>query len=354
MALLSLTELRDMREIMSADELMDLCRDAAVWAVRAPFSAVDRDDCATTLFADVITRIGAETETEMRAVRTGRPRDVLAYIARMADPSNHPMRQVAAMPRRDDKRVTFTALANRAHDWRRKLETAREHDALMSSADGATDDRDTDVPAEYIAAGARQDIGRARAAATEACRLLGLSAGSTDAPSPVWCTFYVWARERDATECAAELDMAPDAMHQRVSRARKLIKAAYSAPALISALADGTPVMAADGTLTYALRDESRDARNRTPIMAAEPRTRAEDAAEVRTLKTAPDPDATARRLERETERAEAKRMRRLARAHASSRDVHAGTGARRARLGRTSGKPAEKYADRRTRLGRD
>lgn len=340
MALLTLTELHTLRGFMEPAELWDVCRDAAADAIRAPYGPSDRDDCAADLYGDIVARIAAETEPR----RHGRPADVLAYIARVAAAPE--VRQSAAMPKRDDNRVTFTALRNRAHDWRRKLETAREYEALMTGADRAPEDADA-VPAEYIAAGARQDQNRARGAATEACRLLGLAPGSDEAPSPVWSVFYVWARETEAADCAAELSMSPDALHQRVSRARKVIRERLTAAELIARLTDGAPVIAADGTLTYALRDESRDARNRTRMLASEPRTAPEKASEVHTSKTAPDPEATARRIARKSAREDAKARRRLGRALARQTGRPS-----KSAVGRTSGKAAEVWAPREVRLG--
>jgi hypothetical protein len=333
MALLDITELRALRGFMEPAELLDICEDAAADALRAPaYGPAERADCAADIFGDITTRIAEEREVR----RHGRPADVLRFIDRWQDATSAPARQTAAMPRRDDKRVTFTALRNRAHDWRRALETARQYDALMSGADRAPDE--TELPADYLAAGARQDATAARRAATEACRLLGLAAGTDAAPSPVACVFYVWARDLDAATCAAELGIAAEAMHVRMSRARKVIKDAHTAASLIARLTDGRVATGADGALCYSLRDESREAPHKWAGDVAEHWQRTHTGAtvaEVRTVKVAPDPDAPARRTAAQTARQDANARRRLARAQ----------GAARGRMskwahGRTAGRP--------------
>lgn len=74
----------------------------------------------------------------------------------------------------------------------------------------------------------------------------------------------------------------------------------------------------------------------------------------VRQLRTAPDPDAPARRAAYDEDRARARASRTLGALGGKGAETHAGTHAKRARLGRTAGKAPEAYASRETRLGPD
>lgn len=319
MALMSITELRELRDMMTHEELWSICRDAATYAVRAPYTTTDRDDCGADVYGDIVT------------VCHG------------------------AMPRRDSELVLWTAVRNRAMNWRRAEDARRERDAMMSGADSTSDERpeDSAPPAAYLAAGAAQDAGRARTAAAEACRALSVPPYIGEHPSGAFLLMYQWARDVDGATAAAELEMTHAAYRQRTSRAAREVRGSYSLDELVSRLM-GAPVVTESGEVLFALRDDSREAHGHTPLLARDPRTRPDEDAPIVKSHTAPDADAPARRaaaeLDRERRRAHARRT--LGALSQRRPEVHAGTGARRVTVGRTSGKAPEKYAPRAERLG--
>lgn len=351
-------------EVHTYESLMALCADAAAYAVRPPYTYADRADCAADIFGDILGAVARDiaptTEAVMYAPTRcdhGRPSDVLAWIDRAE--AEAPRRAESVMPLTTDERTTWSAVRNRAMNWRRAEDARRERDALMSGRDRAEDARD-ECPADYLTVGAAQDREAARRAASEACRDLGIAPGTREAPSPVWCVFYQWTRGLEPAEAAEELSLSHDAMRQRMSRAGKIMRGALSATQLAEYLTGGRTVNV-NGETVYSLRDDSAEAPHHWAKdlaeywQGAEDRARREaEAPTVRTLKTAPDPNAAARR-----EAAQADRERR--RAHASRvlgamprRPVHAGTGARADAIGRTAGKAPERFASRQVRLGRD
>lgn len=256
------------RRFLEASELWKLCQDAARIAVRAPYGPDDRAECAMDLYGAAVETVAAELET----VRHGAAQDVLRYIDRaMLELSMRPrLADSVWMPLATDRRFTFTALRNRAEDWRRSRDAQRSRDELMSGKQDATTSapvhQDERKLAEYLARGAAQDSNVGRTAATAACQALNMAPGTADEPSPVWCLLYQWSRGIDAEAAAAELGVGWASWRKRTSRAAATVRDSYSAAELIEALC-GAPVWVGD-ELRFALEDASREAHGRTPIMA--------------------------------------------------------------------------------------
>lgn len=348
---------------MDPDELLRRCRDAARMAVRAPYSPDDRAECVADMYTDVCLMAAAEMPR-----RPGRPADVLRYIDRCL--SSSVAATAATMPRRNDRRVTFTALRNRAEDWRRSRDAARDRDALKSGgAAQKTEHRDEPEDyAQYLVIGAAQSADVAHRAALTIMREL------ETADYGAYLLLYQWARHIDGKTAADELGFTHDAYRAATSRAARRIRESHSAGRLMAILA-GSPRYRTTEVL-FSLRDDSRDAHGRTPALAIDPRDGTVAGADARTLGTWPTRplDATqAREVCRVTRRkaapVSAARRRDAARNGRTEEEVlsaaraalgatmgrpamHAGTHAHRVDVGRTLGTPPAKYAPRSVRLG--
>jgi hypothetical protein len=251
MSLLTVEELRSARNFHTDESLWKLCREAASYAVRPPFSPEDRADCA----AELMTAALATVQTDAPIVRHGSPASVLWFIGQNLDRDETSItRQLASMPRVADSRFTFTALANRAADWRRSEVAARERAELGAGRDSAHHDEPSPAVDPTVHARKLAEISTRAAAivAAEACEALGYDAymapfAAADAArlpngaerkfSPVACLLYQWARCIDGEQAASELGVGFAAWRKRTSRAAKQVRESYSLPELLAAIA---------------------------------------------------------------------------------------------------------------------
>lgn len=238
----------------SEDSLLKRATDAARLELRgASYSPDDRADVAAQIVADVL------TETD------------------------------GAPPRRDSRRVTLTALCDRAKTARRSIERQRARDDAKAQTDAERYALSADAlgidftPAEHAAIVARSSAAAAERAALAGMRLIGLE---PDAQSPIFTLFYVWARGASPEVCAAERGVSHGAWRVRQSRGAKLLRSAYSAAELLSLVTLGSRKVG--GTTVYVMADDSREAHGRTRMLAPDWRDRADTyPAEVVTAKLA-------------------------------------------------------------------
>lgn len=240
----SLAEYRAARGMMEADELLKLCKSAARLELRgAMYSPDDRLDVA----ADIMAAVMVETR--------------------------------GALPRRASERVKLGRLCGDAKNRRRSIDARRERDridaearaseyALSAAAIGADH-----TPARHVAIVARAGALAAARAATAVCEELGLPAPED---SPAWTVFYVWTRGASPEVCAAERGATWATFRVRMSRGATFVRKFYGLAELVSRLTLGATLT--DDGLVYVTEDASREAHNRTPIMA--PDARATDGAE--------------------------------------------------------------------------
>jgi hypothetical protein len=228
---------RERLGLMAERDLLKRAADAARLELRgASFSPDDRQDVAAQIVADVLEMIGG------------------------------------GMPRHDDRRVSLTALCDRAKTLRRSIERQRARDDISAQDDAnryatsaAALGIDTDeTPAERAALLAAESADAAAHAASALCRMLRLAA---EPDSAVWCHFYVLARGKSPEDCAAERAVSWGAWRVRMSRGAKLIRAAYSATELVRRLTLGAQ-WSATGELIYVREDRSAEAGSRTRMLA--------------------------------------------------------------------------------------
>ena len=245
---------------MPQTELYDLCRKAAIVAVRAPYSADDRAECAADILGDIVAECADE-----RNGRTGRPAAVLAYIDRVL--SSGSAQLAACSPRRDDCRVQFVALRNRAADWRKSRDRQRQRSALAAGVQAAVEQAAAPSAFDRAAAAMRDDAvevataDAARRATARACESLGLPTHSADSAadySATYCALYPFIRDCDAAQAADELGVGYDAYRQRQSRGAAIIRDSHGSIARLHALVGttanhaGLPARTASGKLAPA------------------------------------------------------------------------------------------------------
>lgn len=230
----SLAEMRAARGQMTETDLLKLCKSAARLEMRgAMYSADDRLDVAADIMAAVLTETGG------------------------------------AMPRTDSERVKLGRLCGDAKNRRRSIDARRQRDqldaetraaeyALSSAAIGADH-----TPARHVAIVARAGELAAARAATAVCAELGLDVAED---SPAWTVFYVWTRGASPEVCAAERGATWGTFRVRMTRGAKFVRGFYGVAELVSKLTLGATLT--DDGLVYVCEDASREAHNRTPIMA--------------------------------------------------------------------------------------
>lgn len=286
----TLAEWREARNRMTEYELLKLARSAARLELRgAMYSADDRLDVAATIVADVL------------AANDG------------------------ATPRRDSaKYASLGAACKRAQTLRRTIDRTREHDAKEARARAVAYAQSPaalgaeHTPAAHVAILAMASERAAERAASAVCSELGLPA---DCDSPAWCVFYQWARGATGEVCAAERGVTWACWKVRQSRGAKFVRGFYGAAELMGRLSLGATVDAA-GEIVFALRDDSREAHGRTPILAPDWRETQPAETPVReTSLTASEKVHWRRRREHRKDAAEqvADALARLARAYAQS-----------------------------------
>src|SRR5581483_1594301 len=228
---------RERHDFMTAAELLKLARSAARLELRGQnYSADDRADVAAAIVAAVLEHTGG------------------------------------AMPRRESDRVKLGRLCGDAKNYRRAIDTRREHDSAEAQRAAAAESltaaalghRATATPAEHAAIVARSATLAAERAASAICAELGLPA-ETD--SALWSVLYQWARGATGEVCAAERGVTWGAWKVRQTRGARLMRETFTAAALMSRLTLGA-IVAEDGSVTFTLADDSREAHGRTPIMA--------------------------------------------------------------------------------------
>jgi hypothetical protein len=247
MSLLTIEELRSARNFHTDESLWKLCREAASYAVRPPFTPDDRADCAAELMTSALAAVQTDAPTVRRGspdapiVRHGSPASVLWFIGQNLDRDEASIttRQLASMPRVSDSRFTFTALANRAADWRRSEVAARERAELGAGRDSAHHDEPSPAVDPTVHARKLAEISTraARIVAIEATESLGMDPGTDAEPSAVCCLLYQWARCIDGEQAASELGVGFAAWRKRTSRAAKQVRESYSLPELLAAIA---------------------------------------------------------------------------------------------------------------------
>jgi hypothetical protein len=246
--LMTLADWRAQRGQMSAYDLLKLARSAARLEMRgANYSADDRADCA----AEIVRRVLLDTG--------------------------------GAMPRRESRKVTLTALCGEARNLRDSLDRQRRRDAadaeraaidysLSADAIGAAPD---DTPAKHVAIVARYGEDAAeRAVGAVLALLFPAPAGSIaarypaadaariahlhPADSPVWLTLYQWVTGATSEQVGERRGMSRPLAAKRLAAGAKFLRGFYSAEDLASRLTLGASIAA--GRLTYSMADLSREA----------------------------------------------------------------------------------------------
>jgi len=294
-------KLRTQANAMDATDLLNRCRNAAAFAVRGTYGQSDRDECATDIYGDIVTLVANGTARTPRRSEgltgTARDRDILRYID--AVQASEAMRLTATMPLESDDRVSLTALINRARDWRRKRDADREHTSMSGGAaeNHAAEQRDTAVFQRAAKLMRETDTADASQAAAEraterACESLRLPHRSTQGNrSDTFCALYPFIRGCDGPTASRELKIEYGAYRDRRERGAKLLRdsgtvgelmlATVGAPVGHAGIADRNragrkaPAWTAeyrDWHYTFALRDDSREARNATPMLKRDER----------------------------------------------------------------------------------
>jgi hypothetical protein len=241
----SLAQWREERAFMSWQELWDVTRAAARLEMRGEmYSADDRLDCAASIVRELLVETGAADDR-------------------------------CTMPRRDSRRVTLTALRDRAKTMRRSLERQREHDAENARRAAeeyalTADALGVGTVADDTAEVARIDAERATDAV---CAKLGLTASQD---SPVWLTLYQWAANATAETVAEDRALAVENVRTRIKKGAKVLRSRHGLAHIAGTLTLGakvarTPLKRSGipaGTILLTLEDRSREAHSRTPLLA--------------------------------------------------------------------------------------
>lgn len=242
--LLTLAQLREMRGAMTETDLMRRCRDAARLEMRgAMFSPDDRLDCASRIMLDGL----AET--------------------------------AGSLPSATDPRHSLGAYCKRAQTVRRSLQRERERDNLAADldADRAAWSADALVP-EYVPEPLISTPQTAVEAADMLCHRLSAAPYSVcdgRGYGNVWRLLYGYARDLPGAVVAHELQLSPNAYDVACNRARSLIRKRYPhaidwVRALIGEPTQVVDPMTGEPVWRYVLTDASREAHDRTHLLAAD------------------------------------------------------------------------------------
>ena len=234
MALLTLTQLRERRSAMSETDLLRRCKDAARLELRgAMYSPDDRLDVAADIMASVLTDTKGST------------------------------------PSADDRRFSLAVLCGKAKNARRSIDRDRQRDTL------AAEEREIENAWSLDALIPGYTVPEPAITMTDAAELADDLIDRLILPDSedIFRLFYGYARELPGPVVADELDISPNSYDVSCSRARGHVREAFPTAADFLAALVGNTTQTIDpmtGELVwrYVLTDASREAHDRTHILA--------------------------------------------------------------------------------------